>query len=373
MTVDLVATDEAAVQTRKMFFDICHQHKCKVGLDEATGKIAILGIDIGRERVLKGVSESLVICGFGTRALKWDWHVVVLRRGRSFLTMYILVVHAPYPGLWVIVEREHIADQVEDCVQSFMMIGEDVAPFSTYTSRGYIVQRGLWTKEMMRMYMGFTEHSNAIMQCLNLDIKKYGPLLTDLLQNGFITVDNIQTAFVVQKRKITAKFAQNLLELNQAYLTAQLADNKYQSLPGATVVDLARYGSAEIFVSLHTDKDDEEGQNLEMAINYVDSDSTPCIVYYVVVDELIKVKLYHNAGGDATAYEENRSAYFVYVNDSEQEDPPEESFVWKKGCFFEEAPYPLQMSSDESENCWIVRDHADSKNILKVYLKKQSE
>ena len=37
--------------------------------------------------MLKGVSELLEICGFGDRADYWDWHVVVLLRGRSFVTL----------------------------------------------------------------------------------------------------------------------------------------------------------------------------------------------------------------------------------------------------------------------------------------------
>jgi hypothetical protein len=336
---------------------------------------------------MKGVAESLEICGFGTRALTWDWHVVVLRRGRSFLTLYILVVHAPFPGLWVIVEREYIAEQEENCLQSFMMIGEDVAPFSSYTSHGYTVRRGLWTKDKMSMYMGFTEHSDAIMRCLNLDVGKYGPLLTALLRNGFITVDDIKTAFVVQKRKITAKFAQNLLDLNQAYLTAELCrlpvlqnktTIKSPIMYGVTFVDLARYGTAEVVVSSHDGKDDEEGEKLEMRTVYVDLDGTQCMVYEVHRNQHLKLKLYHNPGGDPNAYEENRNAIFLYADTNNVEDPLEDGdeFLWEPVSFIRETPYPLEFEHSDapgSVNWWIVRDLADSKNILKVCFRVKNE
>jgi len=130
-----------------------------------------LDVDTGENIIFTNIQAALLVCGFGDRAEKWDWHIVVLRRGRQFLTLYMLVVHAPYPGLWIIAEHLSVGETVGACTMHSIMVGQDVAPAASVTYENFIIKRGLWAEAKMQALLGFSEKSNALQMCLTTDVE----------------------------------------------------------------------------------------------------------------------------------------------------------------------------------------------------------
>jgi len=410
----------ADVERNREFLVICKEHACRVETNEGhpTGpRCAITKIDTGKERVFKGICKSLEICGFGDRADHWDWHVVVLRRGRrSFVTLYILAVHAPFPGVWVIVQREHIGDRIEDCQEEFMMIGEDMSPFSTYNNGIFTITRGLWKLDKMHMYMGFTAASSALEKCLNLDPDRFGLLLTALLKRGYLFVADIEASFLRQKKEITARYAQEDLACNNAYMkriqeeqqaiemrahvapsttTAPLplgvvaaaaaaavqvvVPNGYgQSLaavavqhdmaagtgvamttsPWGQTLDLGVYGMIRIVITQYaTEHDAGYDEDGDVVQNVVICRSTKgvCVNATVDPDVFVKIKLYHNIGAHHAPYEKDRQFCAVYICETGDEEPAEAQ-EWKPGYWEYETPYPLKLQEGGGCDAWTFRD-----------------
>jgi len=54
-----------------VFTEMCQANGVAVGSEG--GFYTMVDVDAGREKLFRGVAESLQICGFGERADKWDW------------------------------------------------------------------------------------------------------------------------------------------------------------------------------------------------------------------------------------------------------------------------------------------------------------
>ena len=359
-TLDSIATnirvdqEEDAVR-KDLFLQICKANGVAVGAEN--GVYAMTQVDAGRERLFRGVAESLAICGFGERADKWDWQVVVLRRGRTYLTLYVLVVHAPYPGMWVIVERKHVGATVEACTQSFMMVGEDLAPFSEFNN-GVTVQRGLWEEHYMPLYLGFSSKSFALERCLNTRPEDAGLAIAECVACGFMTMEDVKTGFLAQKKRITAKFAQEDLACNNSYIekmtaehaAAQLEDGGAAEMLAGTVLDLGPYGTLGVVVKQHEDKDNEDGETLTRVTAAGNE-----LRARVDAKQLVKVHLTHNIGTHAKAHETEMQLQLVYVGQHGDEDVEAAPLAWGPGFWTFETPYPLEFDEDEGTNFWVVR------------------
>jgi len=118
----------------------------------------------------------------------------MLRRGRTYLTLYVLVVHAPYPGMWVIVEREHVDTTVEACTQSFMMVSEELAPFSELNNCVFTVKRELWEESYMHLYLGFLLKSWALERCLNTRPEDACLAIVECVACGFMMMEDMKKA-----------------------------------------------------------------------------------------------------------------------------------------------------------------------------------
>jgi len=340
---------------KTLFTEICEANGVAVGSEG--GFYTMVDVDAGKEKLFRGVAESLMICGFGERADKWDWQVVVLRRGRTFLTLYILVVHAPYPGMWVIVEREHIGATVAECTQSYMMIGEDMAPYSEFNNGVYTVKRGLWEPCFMHLYLGFSTLSCALDRCLNTKADDAGLAVSGCVDCGFMTMEDVKKGFMAQKQRITAKYAQDDLVCNNSFVEkmtaqhqrAQEEGEKHEAMEG-TLIDLAEYGSLRVVVKEHDGKDDEDGEETRR-VTVHDKE----LRYRVHEQQLIKIKLTHNINTHKPAISSTVPLKLVYIGCHGDEDEEEDVFQWAPGFWEFEMPYPLEFDHGEATNFWVFR------------------
>jgi len=361
------------------FLGICAANKCEVAVDPANpAKLVIVRLDTGTHRIFKSINESLEICGFGAKATKWTWHVVVLRRGRRFLSLYILVVQSPTPGMWIIAEREYIGHTAQDCVRSFMMIGEDLAPYSEHTNGTFVVKRGLWKKEdMSKWFIGFTVQS-ILERCLTSDPAKYGPLPTACLAAGFLSQHHIKAAFVAQNKRICLEFARKNRDVSSDFLKglmqeAELAKASASQpaartrfvLPGHEV-EVGRYGRLNVNVRQHDGKYDEEGERLH-TVSTVSSSPVPCIKIVCDPELLIKITLHHNMGNHLTPYEEERKFYVETINENLLVEIDEIDQVWGQGYWVHELS-PWLLSSGDINQWIVLRDCCDGTFILKIEL-----
>jgi len=83
--VDPYGDKEADVQRKQEFDEICVEHGGTVEVDFLQSRCVLTKVDTGKQRLFKSIHDSLRIYGFGERADTWDWHVVMLRRGRNFV------------------------------------------------------------------------------------------------------------------------------------------------------------------------------------------------------------------------------------------------------------------------------------------------
>jgi len=346
---------------KTVFLEMCEANGVAVGSEG--GFCTMLNVDAGKEKLFRGIAESLQICGFGERSEKWDWHVVVLRRARSFLTLYILVVHAPYPGMWVIVEREHIGASVADCEQSYMMVGEDMAPYSEFNNGVFTVKRGLWEPSFMHLYLGFSSMSFALDRCLNTNAEDAGLAVSGCVDCGFLTMADVKKGFIAQKKRITAKYAQEDLVCNNTFVEKMTAEHKsdeqHNPALSGTVIDLAQYGSLRVVVKEHEDKDDEEG-----AVTHLVTVHDKELRFRVHAEQLIKIHMFHTINSHKDAIDTVLAMQLVYIGQHGDEDAETNALVWAPGYWEFETPYPLQFDSDEEANYWVIR--RGSEEVLKI-------
>jgi len=268
--------------------------------------------------------------------------VVVLRRGRTFLTLYILVVHAPYPGMWVIVEREHIGASVAECTQSYMMVGEDMAPYSEFNNGVYTVRRGLWEPCYMHLYLGFSTMSCALDRCLNTNADDAGLAISGCVECGFMTMNDVKKDFTAQKRRITAKYAQDDLVCNNQFVEKMTAEHKRAEEHGeppalsGTFIDLAEYGSLRVVVKEHPDSYDDDGEETRL-VTVHDKE----LRVRVHAEQLIKIHMFHTINAHKGAIDSVLALQLVYIGQQGDEDAEDNPLAWAPGYWEFEMPYPL--------------------------------
>jgi len=366
------ATSPEDAENRKALFEIFDTHNMKHKVVD--DKIVILDIDTGKERIFKGVSESLVLCGFGDRADKWDWHVVVLRRGRFFLTLYILVVHAPYPGLWVIAERLSVGETVAESTIKTIMVGQDVSAYSHVQSGNILMQRGNWRLEYMHWYIGFSEHSNALQTCVNRVHDKTGPLLHELVEKKFLTMDGVFAGFVRQKNIITAALAAEDVTINNTFIAKISAQHEAQQklngvaaptpyFPG-TSLSLGVYGDLRVVVRQYDDMDDEDGDLVSKCT--VTPGVVPEMCFEIPSNVLVKVSFDHTRGLHANMVMHATDWDLVHVDENDDEECFG-SVEYKVDHWQYEMPDNMcNFESHESHSSLLLRDHETQQTILKM-------
>jgi len=192
------ATSPEHAIKRQMLMDIVLQHQ--VAYQVVDDIFVLLDVDTGENMIFTNIQAALLVCVFGDRAENWDWHCVVLRRGRQFLTLYMLVVHAPYPGLWIIAEHLSVGETVAACTMHSIMVGQDIAPATSVTYENFVIQRGLWAEDKMMAFLGFSEKSNALQMCLTTDLEDLGGPLYKMGMYNFITMSDVQHGFQEEKK-----------------------------------------------------------------------------------------------------------------------------------------------------------------------------
>jgi len=291
-------------------------------------KIVVLNIDTGTERIFKSISESLTLCGFGERADKWDWHVVVLRRGRYFLTLYILVVHAPSPGLWVIAERLTVGETVETCTTKTIMVGQDVSGYSHVESGQLLMERGNWGKEYMKWYIGFSAYSNALETCVNRELENTGPLLHELVEEKLLTMQGVFAGIIRQKNLITAALAAEDVGINNTFIAKISAQHEAQQklkgivapapyFPGTTV-SVGVYGDIRVVTTQHEDSDDEEGE-LISTVTMIEG-AVPEMVFEIPSEASVSVQFIHKRGVHPDMVMCVKTLHVSYAENDEDED-----------------------------------------------------
>jgi len=366
------ATSPEDAENRKALFGIFDKHDMKYNVVD--DKIVMLDIDTGKERIFKGISESLTLCGFGERADKWDWHVVVLRRGRFFLTLYVLVVHAPYPGLWVIAERLSVGATVEECTTKTIMVGQDVSGYSHVQSGNLLMERGNWEKYYMRLYIGFSAYSNALETCVNRVHNKTGPLLHELVEKEFLTMDLVFAGFVRQKNIITAALAAEDVTINNTFIAQISAQHEAQQklngiaaptpyFPG-TLLSLGVYGDLRVVARQYEDMDDEDGELVSNVT--VTPGMVPEVCFEIPSDVFVKVSFDHTRGLDANMVMGAKEWDLVYVDQNEDEEDLG-SVEYNVDHWQHDVPDRMCRFDDQETHVFLlVRDHETQQAILKM-------
>jgi len=296
------------------------------------------------------------------------------------------------PGLWIIAEREYIGTIREECIRSFMMIGEDLAPYSDHTNGTYVVKRGLWNKyDMKKWFIGFTVES-ILEKCLTTDPDKFGPLPTACMAAGFMTHENIRQAFLVQNKAICLEFARKNRDTCSDFLKTLMDERKVAktsptippiSIPPITrlsilpgyEIDVGKYGMLNINVRQHVDGDDDEGDRLQ-TITTVSPWSSPCVKIVCPPNQFIKVILHHSIGHHPHPYEEDRMFYEQTIDDDGSADircgSNDGGFDWKQDCWAHEID-PCMMESDEGNQFRHIRDWVDGTYILTIIFEVEIE
>jgi len=366
------ATSPEDAKRRLALFGIMDEHSMEHKVED--DKIVMLNIDTGKERIFKGVSESLVLCGFGERADKWDWHVVVLRRGRYFLTLYILVVHAPYPGLWVIAERLTVGETVETCTTKTIMVGQDVSGYSHVQDGHFLMERGNWGKEYMKWYIGFSAYSNALETCVNRVLEDTGPLLHKLVKEELLTMDSVFAGVMRQKNLITMALAAEDVSINNTFIAKISAQHAAQQkldgvvapapyYPGTTV-PVGVYGDIRVVVMQHEDRDDEEGELISQVTTIEGAVSE--MVFEIPSSAIVRVKFDHKRGVHPDMVMCVKQLHVVYVEHTEDEELLD-TVLYNVDHWAHDVSHDLcKFDSGESHSFLLLRDPDTQQTIIKM-------
>ena len=368
------ATSPEHATKRQLLMDIMLQHQ--VAYEVVDDVFVLLDVDTGENIIFTNIQAALLVCGFGDRAENWDWHFVVLRRGRQFLTLYMLVVHAPYPGLWIIAEHLSVGETVAACTMHSIMVGQDIAPATSVTYEDYVIQRGLWAEDKMLAFLGFSEKSNALQMCLTTDLDDLGGPLYKMGIYDFITMSDVQHGFQEEKKLKVLELAADDAKLNSQFIAKMVADAK-QNPTGAnscfagTVINAGKYGMFRVAIRKSDDHEDEDCGVLITELKVKNEEgAVPEICATAGLHEYLRVGLSHFQGIhknlllqdtklEAVAiYQETGDHHLHYITSSVG--------TWTKAmsepfCNFDE---------NETYCNWELRDVATKQVVFKISCEK---
>lgn len=360
--MDVITTNVLTSDVKKMqeIRAIC-KDRCK--FDETGEKFALHDVCSGGERIFKSIADVLRITGFGTNA-PWQWQVVMFRQGSVYLTLYILVAQKPYPGLWVIMQKTDTAVGST----SVRLMGKDMAPYGEYVDRDHrkTVSRGLWTKHgTEKFYFGFTQESHTLRKCLNRDKNRYGPVLTDLFEAGFLSEQDMDMAFDAQATKETARLADNMMDMGSRFIQKHTSDEEKRRaaerrrLDAHGRYDMGIYGT--IFLNLRRNDSTAE------PVFAKDHKDPGLSVYFTITasDEHqdLWIFAFRHEESKALSHIEPFEYKFIYVNDNGEEMTLEDN-TWTSGEWSWKTS--LGTSDVGKQNMYILKNK-DDVALLKVY------
>ena len=364
------ATSPEDATKREIFYDIVRRHN--VEYKTVDGFFVVLNTDTGEGRIFKGIAESLMICGFGARADHFDWHVVVLRRGRHFLTLYILVVHAPYPGLWIISERLTVGPTVEECTTMSIMVGQDVAPYTYVSNSQFHLERGLWTPETMSMYMGFAEKSYALERCFNDDVDSSGNLIKSLCQCDLLTMSGVKAGFMREKDITTMMMAEVDDALNNQYIAKITVEHEERQIkmdepmsqlfPG-TIISAGEYGMFRVVLRKHGDSDEDEGELVSNGKVVIPAGSVPEMRCSVTKEIGVFIELHHFCGSHPDPVKRLTRLHALYVDQNEDEMYLED-LTYNQLSWEHKIGTEMCIFNDEETHCFVIVRNPDTNKVL---------
>jgi len=151
---------------------LCAEHQYTTVCDTTTGNIAITSLDPAKEGLYWSIEECVVECDLHSEKWTWECRVVVLRRGRRVVTLYVLTSLAPRAGIWVLRHEEVMS---EDRTLASTLTGRDVEDYAYYENGSCRVTRGLWSEATQGGYV------DSFAGCLRPASSKFGPFLDALM------------------------------------------------------------------------------------------------------------------------------------------------------------------------------------------------
>jgi len=361
---------------RAHFLELVEQYKLKYKIVD--DKFVLVDTDTGKACIFTDIAKSLEICGFGERAMKFDWHMVVLRRGRYFLTLYILVVHAPYPGLWIIAERLTIGKTVDECTTKTIMVGQDVAPLSFVENQHFLLERGLWDRYTMYMFMGFSEHSSALLKCLNRDCTQSGPYLRAMFDESILTMKNVERGFLDEQRSITMQMAAKDMASNNTYITKVTAEfqaiQKLKGMPDVklfpgTVVAVGKYGVFRVVAgefAKHYSEDEADNGKVISKVTVVTPDNGPPVMYYVVnKSTFIGLTLCHFRHNHVDTVQEETTLTATYI-DNKGDESHFDDMNYTVGDWRHRIDQRFGSFDTDDTNCSVLVRDPDNNILLQI-------
>jgi len=374
------ATLPADASKREIFHEIVGTYKLDYAIVDDF--YVVKNIDTGESTVFTNIANALVLCGFGARADHFDWHMVVLRRGRHFLTMYILVVHAPFPGIWIIAERLSLGKTVEDSTVMSIMVGQDVAPHSFTVTDKITIERGLWEEDKMCMFLGFSEKSFALENCLNTRMEDLSGPLQQLGQAAILDIKDVEKGFQATKRR---KILLNAIEedgINNQFVAGYVAqhaeEQKEKGLPASAlfpgnVLNAGPHGMFRVVIRTG-DKDSDRDERMVVTNLVVKAEEGAVPELLVKIeqqeDEHIFVELIHFKGLDlGNEIKDDQVLEVIYV-DTCGDETQFDTVSYSVGDWQNDSTSPFKLDDTEDYCDWMLRN-ADTQQILfKIHFEK---
>jgi len=375
------ATLPADASKREIFHEIVTTYKLDYAIVDDF--YVVRNIDTGESTVFTNIANALVLCGFGARADHFDWHMVVLRRGRHFLTLYILVVHAPFPGIWIIAERLSLGKTVEDSTVMSIMVGQDVAPHSLTVTDKITIERGLWTEDMMCMFLGFSEKSFALENCLNMRMEDLSGPLHKLGQAAILDIKDVEQGFQATKR---CKILLNAIEeegINNQFVARYVAEHaeeqKAKGLPATAlfpgnVLNAGPHGMFRVVIRTGEQYSDRAEKMVvtNLIVKAEEGAAAPEIHAKIELqeDELIFIELIHFRGldlGNEIKHDQDLDAIYVDVNEDETHCG---TVSYSVGDWTNDSISPFLLDDNEDYCDWILRNASTQQTLFKIHFEK---
>jgi len=383
---------EVKLAEEAFFIGLCTESGYKYTENKDTQKYSVI-VNTGTELCFENIEFSSRILGFGCQARCWDWHIVFLRAGNTasqttFITLYVLVSHAPTAGVWVIKQTEYIVDDLDDCKSYSMMFGRDLGPYQMVSHDGYTLSKYIWPMEKMPVFGGHSEYSNALLRCITTVPESYGPFMSELFRQNLLTVSQVKASFEVHnKNEIEKDRKGNYVMLAKAKVVKNSSPATYivPCKRNPLIVGASAYAAVEVPVfkrafkglglltfsaTEHSDKDDEEGQIIPQ-IHFSEKENMVTILAHS--GHLIYIKLSREVDTSFELGPEgpscNIACKLIYTDASLNfEESESQDFTWGNEMWTFDFGV-LEMHAKEEDNYYIFKRTSDNAKIFEVCLK----